>query len=235
MGERPAPDLPVPEGPAGPPPPEPTPAAEGARPGAPGGPVSPRAPATGVTPGGGAPAPGTDPGVPGGHAPPGGAVAGAGRAGTTPSPAAPSPSRGSAAPALAEQVAARLATLEGEQGSVTVRLDPPELGEVILRFVRRGERLHVHVRAERPDVAALLGQESARIELACARQGTHVQVDVAAGDSRGQGDPSRGTAGRREPGGGSGPTRDVVAGPGGAPGEVGRERRPGVGLLDVVG
>jgi len=132
-------------------------------------------------------------------------------------------------------VAARLASLEGERGSVTVRLDPPELGEVVLRFVRRGDRLHVHVRAERADVAALLGQESARIELACARQGTAVQVEVAAGDARGQGDPSHGAAGRRDGRNGRdaspGSSPQAVA----LPGAVDRARRVATSLLDVVG
>lgn len=118
---------------------------------------------------------------------------------------------------------------------MTVRLDPPELGEVIVRFVRRGDRLHVHVRAERPEVAALLGQESARIEVACARQGTAIQVEVAAGNARDQGDPSRGAAGRRDPGGGGAASRDTSPEGVGEVESLARARRATASLLDVVG
>ncbi len=92
---------------------------------------------------------------------------------------------GTAAP-LVEQIAARIARLLPGQ-SVTITLDPVELGKVAIRFVRRGKRWKVQLVAERSDTAALLARDVQRLDSLVDRNlpGTRVEVSTG-GHSQGQ-------------------------------------------------
>ncbi|MBP7146493.1 MAG: flagellar hook-length control protein FliK [Acidobacteria bacterium] len=115
---------------------------------------------------------------------------------------------------MIEQLAARIASLP--TGTVTLALDPPELGHVLARLTLRGRELHVRLMAETPEVAGLLADGAARLEALLSRPGEPARVEVplaAAGDgqrhdqagaadrdgSRGHGQQGGGQAAQRDP------------------------------------
>lgn len=82
--------------------------------------------------------------------------------------------------ALAEQIAARLATLS-PGGTVTVTLEPAELGTVLVRFTRQGSNWKIQVIPERPEAAGILAPELPRLEALLARMHDPVKVDISLG------------------------------------------------------
>lgn len=96
---------------------------------------------------------------------------------------------GSSQAAVVEQVTARIADLAPGR-SVTIALDPQELGKVLLRFVRQGKEWRVRIVAERADAAAALARELPRLESALTRGPENLRVEVALegdGAAHGQG------------------------------------------------
>ncbi len=93
-------------------------------------------------------------------------------------------------PALIDQVVHRLLDAPAN-GTVTLRLDPPELGTLLVRFQRRGSQLSVTMTAEREDVSRLLRQGLGQLQssLSQLHEQVSVQVDTH-GESRGRGDES---------------------------------------------
>ncbi len=81
--------------------------------------------------------------------------------------------------ALIAHVVQRLAGAP-TNGTVTLRLDPPELGTLIVRFERRGGQLNVTMSAERDDVTRLLKQDLGQLQssLSQAREPVQVQVET---------------------------------------------------------
>jgi flagellar hook-length control protein FliK len=103
-------------------------------------------------------------------------------------------------PALIDQVVHRLLDAPAN-GTVTLRLDPPELGTLLVRFQRRGSQLSVTMTAEREDVSRLLRQGLGQLQssLSQLHEQVSVQVDTH-GESRGRGDESAlGSRRQREP------------------------------------
>lgn len=78
---------------------------------------------------------------------------------------------------LADQVAGKLARV-ATNGTVVVPLDPPELGRVLARFVRRGEELKVQLVAESAEAASALTKEIGRLQSALGKPGEQVRVEV---------------------------------------------------------
>jgi flagellar hook-length control protein FliK len=70
----------------------------------------------------------------------------------------------------------------GPDASLSIALDPPELGRVEVSIERSGEAAHVSLRAERPETLALLQRDRAELERALAAAGF--------GDAAGDGAPS---------------------------------------------
>lgn len=75
------------------------------------------------------------------------------------------------------QVAEKLAAA-GHGATVTIPLDPPELGRVMARFIRRGDLLRVELLADSSEVAGALNRDLARLTASLARDGQPVQVEV---------------------------------------------------------
>jgi hypothetical protein len=170
-----------------------------------------------------------------------GSVSGSGGASLASAAQAQGPlARPAVSSAIVEQVTAALARLEASGGSVRVRLDPPALGEIAVRFVRRGEQLRVEVVASRTDVATALSRELHRLDAALARHGEPVQVDVSGGSQ--QDARAGGGAGQREAGSAGADPRGSggTAGRGGMPAPAadppGRRPLPNAapGRLDIL-
>ncbi|MDQ7088953.1 MAG: flagellar hook-length control protein FliK [Acidobacteriota bacterium] len=127
------------------------------------------------------------------------ALSASGSGGATPPAAGSAVTAGRAT--LVEQIAARIARLTPGQ-SVTVTLDPAELGKVAIRFVRRGKQWKVQLIAERSETAVLLTRDLQRLEPLVERNLPGTRVEVATGgDPQGEfqdgpGNSARGTEGR---------------------------------------
>lgn len=108
--------------------------------------------------------------------------------GATPSAAAAAGSHQAAAAAV-EQMVARLSGLE--QGrSALVSLEPPELGRVLVRFMRRGKGWRVQLIAESRDVAQALKNDIGRLSQALGRESEMIDVEVSGdGGQQGSRDP----------------------------------------------
>lgn len=78
------------------------------------------------------------------------------------------------------QIAARLSALN-TGGTVTVSLEPAELGKVLIRFIRKGEGWDVQLIPERPEIAGILAAELPRLEALLAKMHDPVRVDVSVG------------------------------------------------------
>ncbi|MEN6525705.1 MAG: flagellar hook-length control protein FliK, partial [Candidatus Polarisedimenticolia bacterium] len=107
------------------------------------------------------------------------------------SAAAATPRLSSAGTQVVEQVAARLAGAP-RGGSVVVPLDPPDLGEVLARFTRRGEELKIDLVARTPEAAEALRRELPQLAAALSRDDAKAQVSVHVG-----GDDARQQAGQQ--------------------------------------
>lgn len=85
---------------------------------------------------------------------------------------------------LVEQIAARIAAAP-PHGVISVALDPPELGRVLIKFQRRGRELSVRVEAEHPEALRQLRHELPQLEAALSRLREPVVVELLGqGDSR---------------------------------------------------
>lgn len=96
---------------------------------------------------------------------------------------------------LQEQV--QLQVRQGMQ-TATIRLDPPELGQVEIRVSHEQGRLQVQIHAAQPDVARLLNLMGDRLRTdLLAQQFEQVELKFGAGD--GQGREGRGRGGENRP------------------------------------
>ncbi|RMG48360.1 MAG: flagellar hook-length control protein FliK [Acidobacteria bacterium] len=175
-----------------------------------------------------APAPTSAPPAASGTAPAAGAAA-------SPPAHGPASPGGSVQAAVVEQVAARLASLPAGR-SVTLALDPPELGKVYVRFVQERGRLRVRLSAERGDVAAWLARDAHALEQALGRQPLPVRLEVAlpGGDAAGGGQEDRqGAPAERRSGRGGGTAPEAAAGVG-APARGRARPSLASGVLDVL-
>jgi flagellar hook-length control protein FliK len=112
-------------------------------------------------------------------------------------PASGAPSAAAAAPAgsahagsapaaaAVEQMVARLSALDHGR-SALVSLEPPELGRVLVRFMRRGKGWKVQLIADRPEVAQALNRDIGRLSQVLGRDSDVVDVEVSSdtGESR---------------------------------------------------
>jgi flagellar hook-length control protein FliK len=96
------------------------------------------------------------------------------------SAAAPSGGQGGQAPAApaVDQVVARLSQLSQGQ-SALISLEPPELGRVLVRFVKRGKGWRVHLVADSREVAQALTRDLGRLSQVLGREADPIEVDVS--------------------------------------------------------
>jgi flagellar hook-length control protein FliK len=73
---------------------------------------------------------------------------------------------------------ARLSALDQGRSAV-VGLEPPELGRVLVRFMRRGKGWKVQLIADRPEVAQALNRDIGRLSQALGRDSNVVDVEVS--------------------------------------------------------
>jgi flagellar hook-length control protein FliK len=78
-----------------------------------------------------------------------------------------------------DQVVARLSQLAQGQSAV-VSLEPPELGRVLVRFVRRGKGWRVQLVADSREVAQALTRDLGRLSQALGREAEAIDVEVSA-------------------------------------------------------
>lgn len=81
-------------------------------------------------------------------------------------------------------------------GEVSIRLDPPELGEVLIRVTTDGDSVRVHIQAERPEAAQLLRNAASALESLLSERGLDLSDVFVGADERGSeqqfGDQPRG-------------------------------------------
>lgn len=81
-------------------------------------------------------------------------------------------------------------------GEVSIRLDPPELGEVLIRVTTDGDSVRVHIQAERPEAAQLLRNAASALESLLSERGLDLSDVFVGADDRGSeqqfGDQPRG-------------------------------------------
>jgi len=75
-------------------------------------------------------------------------------------------------------------------GRVTLRLNPPELGEVTLRMTITAERVSLEAVVERPEAVAIIRESQEALERLLAERGLEL-VDVFVGLRQGQGGDSQ--------------------------------------------
>jgi flagellar hook-length control protein FliK len=81
-----------------------------------------------------------------------------------------------------DQVVARLSQLAQGQSAV-VSLEPPELGRVLVRFVRRGKGWKVQIVADSREVAQALTRDLGRLSQVLGREAEGIDVEVSADSS----------------------------------------------------
>lgn len=70
-------------------------------------------------------------------------------------------------------------------GEVSIRLDPPELGEVLIRVTTDGDSVRVHIQAERPEAAQLLRNAASVLESLLSERGLDLSDVFVGADQRG--------------------------------------------------
>lgn len=74
---------------------------------------------------------------------------------------------------------------EAGGGEVSIRLDPPELGEVTIRVITDGDSVRVHIQVERPEAVQLLRNAASALESLLSERGLDLSDVFVGADQRG--------------------------------------------------